>query len=227
MVDEITKKKLLEIIRACIDEVVYDEMRQLPEKLKTRQEEIKKTKAQRAQDAHDALFGTEEEIRYKLRLHETNERPRISSKEFQQFEKEFKNRFPGISFKKQLGPGQNGQIVDFPIRNGQKDAITSGEITIGDEAIGFTMSLLNGFKIKNIIENGNLKTFEINKETKDVFGKILNLFEEIFKEKFNQILNPSENTEDKATTPVPAPTATPPMEPSQEDITSPPSMPGV
>lgn len=188
--DEVTKQKVLEIIKGTIDEVVYDEMRQMPKRLQAKQEEMSKTKAQRAQDAHDALFGTkEEEHNYKLQLHENEERPKISGDELNQFEKEFKGHFPGISFNRQNG---NGQIVDFPVKDGKTDATTSGIITVEQEKIGFTMSLSNGFKIKSLVENGKPKEFNINKDTKDVFGKILNLYEETFKKKFNEIINPSE-----------------------------------
>jgi len=189
--DEVTRKKVLEIIKKSLDEVVYDEMRRVPETIKKRQEEIKKTKSQRAQDAHDALFGKDEEMNYKLKLHEGQENPKITTNELEQFDKEFKSRFPGISFEKQPG---NAQIVGFPIKNGQKDAITSGKITTGESEIGFTMSLINGFKINSIIEGGKIKPFEIKKETKDVFGKILNLYEEIFKKRFNDIINPTEQS---------------------------------
>jgi hypothetical protein len=165
--EETTRKKVLEIIRQAINEVVYDEMKKMPGKLQAKQEEMKKTKAQRAQDAHEAIFGpSDDEWNYKLRLHENEEKPKVTSDELIQFEKEFKGHFPGISFDKQMGPGQNGQIIDFPIKNGQKDAITSGKIAIGKEVIGFSMSLLNGFKIKSVIDGGQLKEFEITKETK-------------------------------------------------------------
>jgi len=191
--DETIRKKVLEIIRGTIDEVVYDEMRQMPKKLQAKQEEMKKTKAQRAQDAHDALFGSkEEEHNYKLRLHEGEEKPKISADELNEFEKEFKGHFPGISFDKQIGLGKNGQIVDFPTKDGKTDAVTSGTISIGQNKIGFTMSLANGFKIRSITEQGNPKEFEISKDTKDVFGQILNLYEETFKKKFNEIINPTD-----------------------------------
>jgi len=188
--DENTRKKVIEIIRETIDEVVYDEMRQMPKKLQAKQEEMSKTKAQRAQDAHDALFGKkEEEHNYKLQLHENEEKPKVLANELSQFEKEFKSHFPGISFDKQSG---NGQIVDFPIKDGKTDAITSGTITVGQDKIGFSMSLTNGLKIESVADNGMPKEFEINKDTKDVFGKLLNLYEEVFKKKFNEIINPQE-----------------------------------
>lgn len=209
--DENTKKKVLEIIRKSIDEVVYDEMRQMPGRLQARQEELKKTKAQRAQEAHEALFGNqEEEMNYKLQLHEAMENPKITPSELDNFEREFKSRFPNIVFKKQNAPGQNGQIVDFPVINEQKDAIASGKITIDKDSIGFSMSLINGFKIRSIIEGGAPKEFEIKSETKDVFGKVLNLYEELFKKRFNEIINPAEEeTEDVMLTGEPAPTAEP------------------
>jgi hypothetical protein len=209
--DENTKKKVLEIIRKSIDEVVYDEMRQMPGRLQARQEELKKTKAQRAQEAHEALFGNqEEEMNYKLQLHEAMENPKITPSELDNFEREFKSRFPNIVFEKQNAPGQNGQIVDFPVINEQKDAIASGKITIDKDSIGFSMSLINGFKIRSIIEGGAPKEFEIKSETKDVFGKVLNLYEELFKKRFNEIINPAEEeTEDVMPTGEPAPTAEP------------------
>jgi len=190
--DEVARKKVLEIIRKSIDEVVYDEMRQMPGRIQARQEEFKKTRSQRAQDAHEALFGKEdEEVNYRLSLHEEEDKkPKITTNELSQFEKEFKSRFPDITFDKQNAPGQNGQIVDFPIINGKKDAVASGKIIIDKETVGFTMSLSDGFKIKSTIENGKPKEFEIKSETKDVFGKILNLFDELFKKKFNEIINP-------------------------------------
>jgi len=212
--DEIERKKVLEVIKQSIDEVVYDEIRQMPARLQAKQEELTKTKSQRAQDAHDALFGRDEdEMSYKLRLHESSENPKITTNELDQFQKEFKNRFPGISFDKQIGPGQNGQIVDFPVKNGQKDAVTSGTITVGKDSIKFSMSLLNGVIIKSAIQGGKLKGFEISKESKDTFDKILNLYEEIFKKKFNEIINPTQDATDVApTTPEVAPMAasTPP-----------------
>lgn len=188
--DDITRKKVLEIIKRTIDEVVYDEIKQMPKRLQAKQEEMNKTKAQRAQDVHEALFGKkEEEHNYKLQLHENEERPKISADELSQFEKEFKGHFSGISFDRQRG---NNQIIDFPVKDGKTDAVTSGTITVGQQKIGFTMSLSNGFKIKSAIEQGQPKEFEISKDTKDVFGKILNLYEETFKKKFNEIINPSE-----------------------------------
>lgn len=190
--DEITRKKVLEIIRKSIDEVVYDEMRQMPGRIQARQEEAKKTKAQRAQDAHEALFGKEEEeMNYKLNLHEAEEKPKITTDELEQFQKEFKSRFPDITFDKQNAPGQNGQIVDFPIVNGKKDAVASGKIILDKEMLGFTMSLSDGFKIKSVIEGGKPKEFEIKPETKDAFGKVLNLYDELFKKRFNEIINPT------------------------------------
>ena len=199
--DENTKKKVLEIIRKSIDEVVYGEIKKVPQRIKASQEEIKKTKAQRDLDAHNALFGNkEEEISYRLRLHESEERPKINPNELDEFQKEFKSRFPGISFDKQVGNGKNGQLVDFPVKGGQKDAFASGKILIGDQSMAFSMSLLNGFKIRNLIVNGEQKPFEIRKETKDVFGKILNLYEELFKKRFNEIINPV-NAEEQGETP--------------------------
>lgn len=197
--EENIKKQILEIIRETINEIVYDEMKQMPSRLEAKQNEMKKTKAQMAQDAHDALFGIfgspeDDGISYRLKLHESENKPRVSSNELEAFETEFKGHFPGISFDKQVGGGKNGQIVDFPLSNGQKDAVTSGVITIGQEKIGFSMSLLNGFRIKSIIENGQPKSFEIKKETKDAFSKILNLYDTVFKEKFNGIINPSGET---------------------------------
>ena len=194
--EENIRKKILEIIRETINEMVYDEMKQMPSRLEAKQDELKKTKAQMAQDAHDALFGIfgspeDDGISYRLKLHESENKPRVSSNELESFETEFKGHFPGISFDKQVGGGKNGQIVDFPLNNGQKDAVTSGVITIGQEKIGFSMSLLNGFRIKSIIENGQPKSFEIKKETKDAFSKILNLYDTVFKEKFNGIINPA------------------------------------
>lgn len=212
--DEATRKNVLEIIRKSIDEVVYDEMKKMPGKLQARQEELKKTKSQRAQEAHEALFGKdEEEMNYKLQLHEAIEKPKITPIELDDFEREFKSRFPDIVFDKQIATGQNGQIVDFPIINGRKDAITSGAIKIDKESIGFTMSLSNGFKIRSVIENGIPKEFEIKSETKDVFGKILNLYEELFKKRFNEVINPTE--EESAEDLLPAPSAeTPPAVPA-------------
>lgn len=195
--DENTRKKILEIIRNTINEVVYDEMKQVPKKLQAKQEEMKKTKAQREQDAHDALFGKkDEEMTNKLRLHESEEKPKITMNELGEFEKEFKSHLPNIVFDKQIGLGKSGQIVDFPVKNNQKDAITSGKIINDKNAIGFSMSLSNGLKIKSIVKNGKLIEFEIDKETKDLFGKLLNLYEEIFKKRFNDIINPAKETED-------------------------------
>jgi len=192
--NETERKKVLEIIKQTIDEVVYDEVKKMPLKIQARQEELAKTRAQREQDAHDALFGNEnEEMTYKLRLHENEEKPKITTDELINFEKEFKSRFPNISFDKQVAQGQNGQIVDFPIKNGQKDAFTSGKIKIEKNEIQFTMSLINGIKVKSIIEGGRLKEFEINSETKDVFNKLLNLYEELFKKRFNGIINSPPN----------------------------------
>ena len=206
--NEAERKKVLEIIRKSIDEVVYDEMKKMPGRLQARQEELKKTKSQRAQDAHDALFGKDdEEMNYKLQLHEMIEKPKITPNEFDDFEREFKSRFPNIVFNKQTAPGQNGQIVDFPIINEQKDAITSGIITIDKESIGFSMSLSNGFKIRSVIENGAPKEFEIKSETKDAFGKILNLYEELFKKRFNEIINPTEEEDAEEMMPTQEPAA--------------------
>jgi hypothetical protein len=209
--DENTRKKVLEIIKKSIDEVVYDEMRQLPGRLQAKQEELKKTKAQREQDAHEALFGgKQDEMNYRLQLHEAIETPKITPSELDDFEREFKSRFPNIVFEKQNAPGQNGQIVDFPVINEQKDAITSGKITIDKDSIGFTMSLINGFKVRSIIEGGIPKEFEIKSETKDIFGKILNLYEELFKKRFNEIINPAaEDTEEMMSTETPTSTETP------------------
>lgn len=213
--DEVTKKHVLEIIKKSIDEVVYDEMKKMPGRLQAKQEELKKTKSQRAQDAHEALFGKEdEEVNYKVRLHENEERPKITTEELSNFEKEFKSRFPNILFDKQTGIGQNGQIVDFPIIKGQKDAVASGKITIDREVIGFKMSLIDGFKIRSVIENGKPKEFEIKSETKDVFGKILNLYDELFKKRFNEIINPIEGEEEIPAATEPAMTA--PTETSPE-----------
>lgn len=192
--NETERKKVLEIIKQTIDEVVYDEVKKMPLKIQARQEELAKTKAQREQDAHDALFGNEnEEMTYKLRLHENEEKPKITTDELVNFEKEFKSRFPNISFNKQIAQGQNGQIVDFPIKNGQKDAFTSGKIKLEKDEIQFTMSLIDGLKIKSIIEGGRIKDFEISSETKDIFSKLLNLYEELFKKRFNEIINATSN----------------------------------
>ena len=192
--EESARIKVLEIIRKSIDEVVYDEMKKMPGRIQARQEEFKKTKSQRAQDAHDALFGNQEdEISYRLKLHESDARPKITTNELSQFENDFKNRFPDIVFDKQNGIGQNGQIVDFPIKNGKKDAVASGKIIIDNEAIGFTMSLSDGLKIKSTIEGGQIRAFEIEPETKDIFAKLLNLYEELFKKRFNEIINPTED----------------------------------
>jgi len=213
--DENTKKRVLEIIKKCIDETVYDEVKQIPARLQAKQEELNKTKSQKNQDAHDALFGKDdEEMSYKLHLHEIEENPKITPDELIQFEKDFKSRFPGISFDKQIGYGQNGQIVNFPMINGQKDAVASGKINIGQEIIGFSMSLIDGLKIKSVSNDGFQKGFEINKETKDVFGKLLNLYEEVFKQRFNEIINPNEDSSADTSTlgvaPDVAPTATMP-----------------
>jgi len=110
--DEVTRKKVLEIIRKSIDEVVYDEMRQMPGRIQARQEELKKTKSQRAQDAHEALFGKEdEEVNYRLRLHEEEDKkPKITTNELSQFEKEFKSRFPDITFDKQNALGKMAKL---------------------------------------------------------------------------------------------------------------------
>jgi hypothetical protein len=192
--NETERKKVLEIIKQTIDEVVYDEVKKMPLKIQARQEELTKTKAQREQDAHDALFGNEnEEMTYKLRLHENEEKPKITTDELVNFEKEFKSRFPNISFNKQIAQGQNGQIVDFPIKNGQKDAFTSGKIKLEKDEIQFTMSLIDGLKIKSVVEGGKIKAFEISSETKDVFNKLLNLYEELFKKRFNEIINATSN----------------------------------
>lgn len=192
--EELERRKIIEIIRTSIDEVVHDEIKKRPEQERKRQEEFTKTKAQREQDAHDAIFGKEdEEMSYKLRLHESEEIPKITANELEQFEKEFKSRFPNIIFDKQTGIGKNGQIVDFPVKNGQKDAISSGRISIGKESIGFSMSLSDGFKIRSLIESGKPKMFKITSETKDVFGKLLNLYEEIFSKRFNEIINSDED----------------------------------
>lgn len=210
--DEITRKKVLELIRKSIDEVVYDEVKQMPIKMQAKQEEFSKTKAQREQDAHDSLFGKDkEQISYRLNLHESEERPKITTDELEQFEQEFKSRFPEITFDKQIGIGKNGQIVNFPLVDGQIDAVASGKIITDNNSLGFTMSLASGLKIKSIIDNGNVKEFEINKETKDIFGKLLNLYQTLFVERFNKIINPAEEdvVDDMSMTPMEEPTVTP------------------
>ena len=192
-ISESTRKKVLEFIRKSIDEVVYDEVKQMPVRMQAKQDELSKTKAQREQDAHDSLFGKDkEQISYRLNLHESEERPKITTDELEQFEQEFKSRFPEITFDKQIGIGKNGQIVDFPVIDGKTDAVAVGKITIDNNSLGFKMSLASGLKIKSIVDGGNSVDFEINKKTKDIFGKLLNLYEELFKKRFNEIINPAE-----------------------------------
>ena len=223
--EETVKKKVLELIKQSIDEVVYDEVKQIPARLKAKHEEQTKTKAQRDQDAHNALFGSkDDEISFRIRLHESNDKPTITSEELNQFENEFKSRFPGISFDKQVGAGKNGQIVDFPVISGQNDAVTSGKIISEKDVLSFTMSLSNGLKIASVIINGRPKPFEINKSTKDIFGKMLNLYEKLFKERFNQIINPSSQPE--ASPPAPAPAApAPAAQAAPGTTTTPPTTP--
>jgi hypothetical protein len=217
--DKIIKEKLLKIIRDSINETVYEEMKRLPEILNTREENYQKTKAQRAQYAHEALFGTEEEqIQHRIHINESTERPKVSQEELEKFESDTKRQFPEISFNKQ---NVNNQIISFPIQDGKTDAVASGTISAkGGEKIGFIMSLLNGF---NIVEDNN-KTFEINKDTKDIFGKILNFYETVFKEKFSEIINPKEENgeegkiEQNATVEEPAPAPAPMSSQNSEPI---------
>ena len=160
--EESTKQKVLEIIRKAIDEVVYDEMKQMPERLKFKQEEIKVSRAQREQQVHDDLFGKkEDDWTYKLNLHEAEKKPTITSSELSNFEKDFKQHFPGIYFEKQIGVGKSGQIVDFPQRNGENDAISSGKIVVGQESIGFNMSLLNGVEVFSLKNGSEILPFEL------------------------------------------------------------------
>ncbi|MFA5068181.1 MAG: hypothetical protein WC466_09160 [Candidatus Izemoplasmatales bacterium] len=197
--EENIRKQIIELIRKSINEVVYDEIKKMPQRLHQRQEEIKKTKSQREQDAHDALFGkNDEEISYRINIRESEEKPKISVSELEQFKNDFISRFPNVSFYKQNGPKQNGQIVDFPIIKGKKDAFASGKITFDKDEIGFTMSIVDGLKIVNVYDENKLIPFEIRNETKDVFSKMLNLYEQIFKKKFNDIVNSS--TEEVAST---------------------------
>ena len=192
--EENIRKKVLEIIRDSINETVYEQMKNLPEVLKTKQEELKKTKAQRDIDAHEALFGREDnKFQYRLNLREGVEKikPRITSAELSDFESNAKKQFPEISFDKQR---TNGQIVSFPLASGKVDAVASGKITAkGGQSINFTMSLLNGFNVKSS-NDMNSKGFEINNETKDMFSKMLNFYDTVFKEKFNGIINPSDES---------------------------------
>jgi hypothetical protein len=192
--DEITRKKVIEIIKNSIDEVVYDKIKQLPEKQKVRQDELNRTKAQRSQDVHNALFGSEDEqMVYKIKLHESNEKPKVTTVELDSFKQEMKGHLDGIDLI--FYNGINGQIVDFPVKNRETDATCYGKITVNKNSLLFSMSLLNGLKIKSVVENGNIKEFEISKSTKVIFDKMLNLYEEVFKEKFSEIINPTDESE--------------------------------
>lgn len=184
------KEQLIKIIRDTINNIVYKDYKEMPKRLSLKREEMKKTTAQKEMDVHEALFGKEEDgVSYRLHLHENN-KPKITTSELNNFEKEFKNRFPNVIFDMQNGNGSNGQIVDFPVINDVVDAVSSGKIIVEKESIKFIMSLVDGLKIQSEIINGKPKLFEINSETKDVFSKLLNLYEELFKNRFNQIINP-------------------------------------
>ena len=187
--DEKTKSKVLEIIRNAINEIVYDEVKRMPETIQKKQTELKKTKSQKEQDVHDALFGSKDvEYTRRIRLRENSERPSITTMELDNFEKELVSRMPNVVLHKQVGQGQNGQIVNFPIKKGQKDAVCIGTLKFEQNSFDFLMSLTDGLTIKTPIHKGVQIPFQIDDKTKDVFSKLFNLYKELFKKRFEEVV---------------------------------------
>jgi type III secretory pathway lipoprotein EscJ len=50
------KEKIVNIIRDSIRDLAYEELSRVPEKLKNKQEELKKTKAQKEEQIYNDLF---------------------------------------------------------------------------------------------------------------------------------------------------------------------------
>ena len=184
--DENARKKVLEMIRTAIDEMVYDEIRQKPSKDRARQEEIKKTKAQVGNDAHDALFGSEEEqFTHKLNLFESKEKPKISPTESSQFEEELNKSL--VKFNVTLIPQKIAgvdRIISFPRKNNKTDALIFGAANVGNnENLKFSISLLNGLQM-------NSKDIKMDDETKKFIDVITNLYNSTLKEKLSAFTSP-------------------------------------
>lgn len=187
--EEQGRKQIIELIRKIIDEEAFAELKQMPQRLQQRKEEIKKTKAQREEDAEQALFfgmDKNKEIKNQLKLNEDEQRkPKITKQELEQFEKDFNSHMHGsvTKFDKQLHG--NKEVVDFPYVNGKPDAFTSGTVSIGSgREITFSMSILNGLKI-------TAADLEITNENKNLLDKLYNLYITIFKTKFGEIISTS------------------------------------
>lgn len=180
--EDLARKTVLEIIRGVINELAFEELAKMPEKIAQKQKEIKMTKAQRSQQVHDDLFhggDRKKDLDTKINLRE-GETINVSKSEIDEFQKELSSHLQGHAIKFQENQvGNQTSIVAFPVIDGNVDAVIKG---IVDGELEFTMSLADGVKIKT-------KGVSITEENKELPSKLYNLYNKVFKQKFTDILS--------------------------------------
>jgi len=179
--NEELKKHIKGIISKTIDELVIEELKKMPEKIKKQQQYDKMTKAQKQDQIDlDLFYGGEnrKEIDTKIQLKESDI-IKISAMELESFKNDFISHLPGhaVDFDNQIVNGKKS-IASFPYSHGTTDAVVTGRV---DNKITFRMSLKDGFII-------NANEVKIDDDNKDLFIKLFNLYNTLFKQKFTEFL---------------------------------------
>ena len=171
---ELTTEKINKLIEDSINDAAFKRLAKLPEEEKKAQEENAKTKSQRAQDAHDALFGKGENFKYQI-----NENIEVSNSEIETFKEELVKHLIGHSVAFDTQTNNNVKtIADFRDNNGTIDVVISGRI---DNDWTFAFSLKHGLTIK-------VNFVEITSENKELTSKLYNLYNSVFKTKFSSMI---------------------------------------
>jgi len=172
---KLTTEIINEIIKNTINDAAFKRLAKLPEEEKKEAEELTKTKSQLAQDAHNALFGTEKEsFTYQI-----NENIEVSNAEIEAFKEELTKHLIGHTVTFDTQTNNNVEtIADFRSDNGTIDVVITGKI---DNDWNFSFSLKKGLALK-------VNYVEITSENKELTSKLYNLYNSVFKTKFSSMI---------------------------------------